>query len=81
MTLKMEGFDFASEIDGSIHGIELRNPLHQYEMNESAIREAADKHHLLLLENSDAHTLRDIGRHYNKIAIETLCVRAGCPDR
>ena len=66
----------ASEIDGSIHGIELRNPLHQHEMNESAIREAADRHNLLLLENSDAHTLRDIGRCYNRIAIETLCARA-----
>lgn len=78
---RVEGFDFATVIDGSIHGIELRNPPHQHEMNESAIREAADKHHLLLLENSDAHTLRDIGRHYNRIAIETLIDRAGCPDR
>lgn len=68
--------DFSSLIDESIHGIEIRNPAHDYEMDETAIREAAEKHHLLLLQNSDAHYLSDIGRYYNEITIEELCARA-----
>jgi PHP family Zn ribbon phosphoesterase len=65
-----------SQIDGSIHGIELRNPLHDDEMDEEMIRELAQKHDLLLLTNSDAHFLSDIGKYYNEIEVEELCARA-----
>ena len=63
------------QIDDSIHGIELKNPNHDYEMDEAKIREVAEKHDLLLLANSDAHFLSDIGKHYNEIEIEELCAR------
>ncbi len=68
--------DLGSYIDGDIHGIELRNPEHDHEMNDSMIRELAEKHDLLLLTNSDAHSLADIGTYYNEIDIEVLCARA-----
>jgi len=64
------------QIDDSIHGIELKNPNHDYEMDEAKIREVAEKHDLLLLANSDAHFLSDIGKHYNEIEIGELCARA-----
>jgi PHP family Zn ribbon phosphoesterase len=68
--------NWASEIDDSIHGIELRNPTHDDEMDQEAIRQAARKHNLLLLQNSDAHFLSDIGKYYNEITVEELCARA-----
>ena len=68
--------DLGSYIDGDIHGIELRNPEHDHEMNDSMIRELAEKHDLLLLTNSDAHSLADIGIYHNEIDIEVLCARA-----
>ena len=69
--------DFSTEIDDSIHGIELRNPMHDHEMDQAVIRKVARKHNLLLLQNSDAHSLSDIGKYYNEITIEELCARAG----
>jgi histidinol phosphatase-like PHP family hydrolase len=68
--------DLGSYIDGDIHGIELRNPAHDHEMDSSMIRELAEKHDLLLLTNSDAHSLADIGTYHNEIDIEVLCTRA-----
>lgn len=68
--------DLGSEIDDSIHGIEVRNPTHDDEMDQAAIRKVARKHKLLLLRNSDAHFLSDIGKYYNEITIEELCARA-----
>ena len=65
--------DLASQIDNSIHGIELRNALH--EIDESRVREVAEKYNLLLLTNSDAHHLSNIGQYYNEIDIEELCAR------
>jgi PHP family Zn ribbon phosphoesterase len=35
----------------------------------------AKKHDLLLLTNSDAHSLADIGHYHNEIDIEDLCSR------
>jgi histidinol phosphatase-like PHP family hydrolase len=61
---------------GDIHGIELRNPLHDDEMDEARIRALAEKYDLLLLTNSDAHFLDDVGKYYNEIDIEELCARA-----
>lgn len=63
-------------MDSSIHGIELRNPAHDDEMDEARIRELAQKYDLLLLTNSDAHALSDIGRYHNEIDVEDLCARA-----
>jgi predicted metal-dependent phosphoesterase TrpH len=68
--------DFAADIDDSLHGIEMHNPTHDDEMDQDAIRNAARKHNLLLLQNSDAHFLSDIGKYYNEITVEELCARA-----
>lgn len=68
--------DFTADIDGSLHGIEVRNPTHDDVMDQQAIRDAAVKHNLLLLSNSDAHFLSDIGKYHNEITLEELCARA-----
>ncbi len=68
--------DFADHIDETLHGLEMRNPTHDDEMDQEAIRHAAGKYNLLLLANSDAHFLSDIGKYYNDITIEELCARA-----
>jgi predicted metal-dependent phosphoesterase TrpH len=68
--------DLDSHIDGSIHGIELGNAVHRDEMDEQEIRRIAEKHNLLLLTNSDAHDLRDIGTYYNEIEIKEMIARA-----
>jgi len=65
-----------AHIDGSIHGIELKNPQHLDEMDEKEIRRLAEKHNLLLLTNSDAHALSEIGTFHNEICLEELCARA-----
>ena len=62
-------------ISGDIHGIELKNPSHHRDMDEKNIGRVAKKHNLILLTNSDAHRLRDIGTYYNHIEIEQLCER------
>ncbi|UCG83906.1 MAG: PHP domain-containing protein, partial [Dehalococcoidia bacterium] len=68
--------DLDSHIDGGIYGIELKNAAHRDEMDEQEIRRIAEKHNLLLLTNSDAHDLNDIGTYYNEIGIEELIARA-----
>ena len=64
-----------SYIDGDIHGIELRNPGHDHEMDRAMISDLARRHDLVLLTNSDAHVLDDIGIYHNEIEIEQLCDR------
>ena len=68
--------DLGAHVDDGIHGIELKNPAHIDEMDEKEIRRLAEKHNLLLLTNSDAHTLSDIGAFHNEISLEELCTRA-----
>lgn len=67
--------DITADIDDSIHGIELHNPTHDDEMDHDEIRSIARKYNLLLLQNSDAHFLSDIGKYHNEITIEELCAR------
>ena len=59
-----------------IHGIEIQNGLHYYEIDRQRVRAAAEEHGLLLLENSDAHELNDIGCYHNEIEWEDLARRA-----
>lgn len=68
--------DLDSLIDDDIHGIELRNPNHDHRMDEARTRELAEKHDLILLANSDAHNLNEIGKYHNEIDITELCARA-----
>jgi hypothetical protein len=67
--------DFSWGVD-SLHGIEISNYLHDRQLNKAKIREVAQKYHLLLLENSDAHSLSNIGAYYNEIDLEELYHRA-----
>lgn len=67
--------DIGARINGDIHGIELKNPTHGKDMDEENIKKIAKEHDLLLLTNSDAHRLRDIGTYYNEIELEELCER------
>ncbi|MFQ5827506.1 MAG: PHP-associated domain-containing protein, partial [Dehalococcoidia bacterium] len=60
----------------NLHGIELDNPLHNWHINKQWVREIAEKHDILMLSNSDAHSLDDIGQAYNEISIEELYARA-----
>lgn len=63
------------KVDG-LHGIEIENGMHNWEMNKQRIRAIAEEHNLLLLANSDAHHLGDIGEFYNEIDLEELYARA-----
>ena len=62
------------ENPGNIHGVEIENG--NQVINEDTTREFARRHNLLLLSNSDAHSLSDIGRHYTDVDIKELCLRA-----
>ncbi len=68
--------DFSSPVDDieEIHGVEIENGISV--INTEKVREVAQRHGLLLLSNSDAHSLSDIGKHYNDIDLEKLQSRA-----
>ncbi len=68
--------DLGSRLDGEIHGIELKNPHHVREMDEQLIRQLASERDLIMLTNSDAHTLGEIGTYYNDLDLDTLYARA-----
>lgn len=68
--------DLVSELDDTIHGLEINNPMHDDEIDQELVRRIAADRALLLLRNSDAHFLSDIGRYYNDIEIDRLCERA-----
>ena len=63
------------EID-NIQGIEIENGMHNWHIDKEKVRGVAEKYNLLLLSNSDAHWLDDIGLYYNEIELEELCARA-----
>lgn len=64
-----------SSADG-LHGVEIENPLHSWHINREKVQALAQKYNLMLLSNSDAHTVEDIGACYNEVSIEELCARA-----
>lgn len=68
--------DLGAEIDDSIHGIEIGNPSHDDEIDQDLVRRIARERDLVLLTNSDAHFLSDVGKYYNEIDIDQLCARA-----
>ena len=53
-------------------GIEIENAMHNWHIDKKRVRELADKHHLIVMSNSDAHYLRDIGKNYTEITLEDL---------
>jgi PHP family Zn ribbon phosphoesterase len=60
----------------NLHGIELDNPLHNWHINKQWVKEIAEKHEILMLSNSDAHSLDDIGQVHNEVSLEELYARA-----
>ena len=69
--------EFMEQEADNMHGIEIKNAA--WQLQEERIREVAEKHHLIILENSDAHSISEIGFHYNKIDMQILYDRCdGC---
>jgi len=66
--------------DYDIQGIEIDNHLHDGYIYKKGVRELAAKRGLLLLRNSDAHSLEAIGSFYNLLTWEELC-RPSSPRR
>ena len=67
------GKSFANFLDKegeNIHGIELKNGA--WQLMEDKVREVARDYNLILLENSDAHSLGEIGLHYNDVDLSDL---------
>lgn len=61
-------------------GIEIDNALHHWHIDQGKVKDIAAKYNLLLLANSDAHYLDDIGKRYNEISLEDLCQRGHPPN-
>lgn len=59
-----------------IHGIEIDNGMHNYHIDKELVGEVAAQQDLLLLRNSDAHYLEDLGLFCNVMALEDLAARA-----
>ncbi len=57
-----------------IHGVEIENG--GCYISQDEVKEFAQRHNLLLLSNSDAHSLVDIGCHYNELELAELSHRA-----
>lgn len=70
------GFPVNSYIIEDVQGIEIENGLHNWHINKERVRELAEEHGLLLLKNSDAHFISQIGQYYNEISLEELIARA-----
>jgi hypothetical protein len=51
-------------------GIEIENAMHNWHIDKTLVKSLAEKNHLILLSNSDAHYLRDVGRCYTEITLE-----------
>ena len=63
-----------------LHGIEIGNFQHKWEMEHAGIeriQRIAEKYDLMTLTNSDAHDLKNIGKFYNEIDLEDLHMKIG----
>ena len=65
----------------NLQAIEIDNSMHTWEMNKPRIRAFAEEHNLMLLSNSDAHHLSDIGIFYNEVDLDELCALANSARR
>ncbi|MDY6969293.1 MAG: PHP domain-containing protein [Spirochaetota bacterium] len=64
-------FEYFLEQEGdNLHGVELKNAA--WQLQEDRVREIAEKYNLILLENSDAHSIQEIGMHYNELHMKDL---------
>ncbi len=62
--------EFIEKEGENIHGIEIKNGA--WQLNETKVKNIAAKYDLLMLENSDAHSINEIGLHYNFIEMKKL---------
>ena len=58
-----------------IHGIEVANSYYDNNIDKQRVRAIAEEYNLLILSNSDAHDLEDIGNYYNEIDLDELVKR------
>jgi len=65
-----KSYDFSK-----LHGIEIENYSYSDHIDKARVRALAEKYNLMLLSNSDAHELNDIGAYYNELDIEDLVNR------
>ncbi len=70
------GYPTSSYIIENVQGIEIENGLHNWHIDKERVRVLAGEHDLLLLRNSDAHSVERIGQYYNEISLEELYARA-----
>ena len=68
------GYPTISNVIENIQGIEIENALHF--IDKVRVMALAEEYDLLLLSNSDAHSIDNIGRYYTEIDIEELVARA-----
>jgi hypothetical protein len=59
--------DYLEKHAQELQGIEVRNLFHDWKMDQEKIRRAAKDYNLLLLSNSDAHSLWNIGRYWTEL--------------
>lgn len=59
-----------------IQGIEIDNGMHVGQIDQQKVQAIAQERGLLLLRDSDAHYVNDIGRFHNEIELEELFRRA-----
>jgi len=70
-----EFINYVTDHSNELHGIEIGNFQHNWEMNridKQLIRKIAKEHDLMLLTNSDAHLLKDIGQFFNQVYLDDL---------
>lgn len=68
------GYPTISNAIENIQGIEIENALHF--IDKERVMALAEEYDLLLLSNSDAHSIDTIGRYYTEIDVEELMARA-----
>ena len=68
-------YQFSVKDYTDIHGIEIENDMHNYHIDKELVESVAQDHNLLLLRNSDAHYLEDIGNFYNELAWEDFFIK------
>lgn len=68
--------ELTTSVVNGLHGIEVENPLHNWHINKQKVREIAEKYNLMLMSDSDAHSLDDIGAAYNEVTVEQLIQKA-----
>lgn len=64
-----------AEADG-LNGVEIENHLHNWHIEREHVLEFAQQHGLMLLRNSDAHEVKNIGARHNELPLGELFRRA-----